>query len=65
MENINKCIDVESDTYNKWQSLFFKIGLKNPSKFDKMQLLFGICSALLKYLNVSLGGITNICFPLI
>lgn len=65
MENINKCIDVESGTYNKWQSLFFKISFKNPSKFDKMQLLFGICSTLLKYLNVSLGGITNICFPLI
>lgn len=39
---------------------------KTASKcFDKMQLLFGICSSVLKYLNVSLGGITNICFPLI
>lgn len=32
MENINKCIDVESDTYNKWQSLYFKISLKKTLK---------------------------------
>lgn len=32
MESINKCIDVESDTYNKWQRLFSKIGFKKTLK---------------------------------
>lgn len=43
----------------------FKINFKNPTKyFVRVQPLFEICSTILKYLYLSLGGITSICFPL-
>lgn len=46
--------------------LLFKISFKKPTKYSvKVQPLFEICSTILKYLNLSLGGITSICFPLI
>lgn len=46
--------------------LFIKISFKTATKcFVKVQQLFGISSAISKHLNLSLVGITNICFPLI